>query len=698
MAEAGESHELLDLRDVARRVCERAGPLRLSGLRGAARAAVGARLVEAHGDRPVLFLAPSAKEGDALLEDLRTALGEVPPEEGGRVRAFPRHDTPPYDRFSPQPFVIAQRMDVLYRWLANQRAEPDPHMAESPAGREPAPVVVSTWSALAGRVPSRELVRARSVHLEVGQWIDRDALVETLLAAGYARMPIVEDRGELSVRGHILDLFPPQRALPLRIELLGDEVESIREFDPASQRSQGRLDYGVAPPARELLLDRGLLIERSDSIHQLAEAGKVEPRAVDQLMDSLLRGHLPPGVEALAPRLLPAHETVFDFLPSDTLVVLEGSGRERLLQHWEDALAHFEAAVEAGRVVAPPDELLLQPDVVEAALAARQPVTLERLGVETDLESYAVRAYAQDELRHELVRSRTREGALRPLVDRIEGWVARGLRVVATAPALSGAERLRTLLEEYGVHASLARDLAPLWHWSAPGCVEVRVAGLSAGFVLPLEGLAVVTEEEIFGPRERRRSRRSHREEFSFEALAQLAPGDLLVHAEHGIGIYRGLVELEVRGVVSEMLRIEYAGGDRLFLPVHRFNLVQRYVGADGQAPRVDRLGGKTWEKAKRGVRRQLRDMAGALLSVHAARELAPGHAFSPRDRYLEEFEAAFPYEETPDQLAAIEDVLGDLVQPRPMDRLVCGDVGYGKTEVAARAAFRVLMDGKQVA
>jgi transcription-repair coupling factor (superfamily II helicase) len=699
VAEASEQHDLLDLRDVARRVCARTGPLRLTGLRGAARAAVGARLVEAHGDRPILFLAATAKEADALLEDLRTALGELRPEEGGRVRAFPRHDTPAYDRFSPQPFVIAQRMDVLYRLLASVRAAPDPNMGESSAGREPAPVVVSTWSALAGPVPSRELVRARSVHLEVGQWIDRDALVETLLAAGYARMPLVEEPGELAVRGHILDIFPPQRALPLRVELLGDEVESIREFDAASQRSQGSLDYAVAPPARELLLDRSILIERSDGLRELAAAQGVGPRVVDQLMDALLRGHLPPGVESLAPRLLPSRETVFEFLPEDTLVAIDGAGgRERLLQHWDEALAHFEAAAEAGRVVAPPEELLLQPERVEAALEARTPVRLERLDLDSDDERYAVRAYGQDELRQALVRSRTREGALQPLVDSIRAWVERGQRVVLTAPALSGAERMRTLLEEYGVESRLARDPAPLWSWSAPGRVEVRVAGLSAGFVLPLEGIAVATEEEIFGRREKRRVQKSFREEFSLDALAQISTGDRLVHVEHGIGIYRGLVELEVRGVVSEMLRIEYAGGDRLFLPVHRFNLVQRYVGADGQAPRLDRLGGKTWEKAKSSVRRQLRDMANVLLSVHAARELAPGHAFSPRDRYLEEFEAAFPYEETPDQQSAIEDVLEDLRDGKPMDRLVCGDVGYGKTEVAARAAFRVVMDGKQVA
>jgi len=215
---------------------------------------------------------------------------------------------------------------------------------------------------------------------------------------------------------------------------------------------------------------------------------------------------------------------------------------------------------------------------------------------------------------------------------------------------------------------------------------------------LPVDELVVVTEEEIFGPRERRPRRAHWPEGAAVEALSQLSLGDYVVHAEHGIGIYRGLVELRLGGAQGEFLRLEYEGGDRLFVPVYRLNLIQRFAGSDGRVPRIDKLGGASWEKAKRTVRKSLRNMTQELLAVHAARELAPGYAFSPRDRHLEEFEATFPYEETQDQLAAIEDVLADLQQPKPSDRLVCGDVGYGKTEVAIRAAFRVAMDGKQVA
>ncbi|MGH0029141.1 MAG: transcription-repair coupling factor [Myxococcota bacterium] len=614
------------------------------------------------------------------------------------MRAFPRYDTQPYERFSPQPFLVAQRMDLLYRWLASPAPGPD-----VPVSSEPAPIAVAPWTALAPRVPTRGFVRGRAVHLEVGQTLDRDALVETLVSAGYARMPLVEERGELAVRCGILDLYPPQRELPVRVELLGDEVESIREFDPASQRSQQTLPYVVAPPPRELLVDRSGVIAASDALRERAREQGVPARDVDQLVDALLRGHLPPGVEALAPLLMRETETVLDFLPSDTLVVVDDpdAGRQRLLKYAEELFEHHELAVESGRLVARPDELALLPEELEQAVGARAPVLLDGLDVDEGdgLPRHAVRAPDQSELRRALTRARTGDHALRPLVERIEQWRADRFRIVLAAPSLSHVERLRTLLSEYAVEAVASDDPRPAWRWSGTGRVEVRAMPLSAGFTLPSEKLAVVTEEEIFGPREKTRRRtRQWPAGAAVEALGQLTPGDYLVHAEHGIGIYRGLVELELRGAIGEFLRLEYAEGARLFLPVHRLNLVQRYAGSDGHVPRIDKLGGLTWEKAKKKVKRSLRDMAEELLSVHAAREVAEGFAFSPRDRMFEEFEATFPYDETPDQLAAIEDSLADMQNGKPMDRIVCGDVGFGKTEVAVRAAFRAAMDGKQVA
>jgi len=657
--------------------------VRIQGLRGGARAVVLARLVEAHAGVPALVLTAGAKETDRLAEDLRAALGAG---GGGRVRPFPHPDAAPYDRFSPQPLVVAQRMEVLHRLAAPGEGEP--------------PVVVAPWSALAWRVPSREAVRAATLRIARGDRVDRDALVARLVAAGYARQSVVEERGEVAVRGGIVDVFPPQRALPLRIELFGDEVESLREFDPASQRSQAELASFVAPPPREILATRELVVERTPLIRARALAQGVPSRAVDALLDALLRGALPPGVEAMAPLLQPALESFLDFLPEDALVALDEpeTGRERLTRFAVEALEGFAAAKLGERLVCEPGELLVSADALAGAVEARHAVALERLEAGGPGEIHVVSGGAHDELAHRLREARGEAKPLRPLLRALAGWRDEGLAVALAAPTLSGAERLATLLGEYGVDAELARAPAPAWEWSAPGRVTVRVLGLSAGFVLRDEGLVALTEEELFGPREPRRRATSFREAAALDALAQIAPGDLLVHAEHGIGIYRGLVVLEVGRIREEMLRIEYADGDRLFVPAHRLNLVQRYVGGDGPLPELDKLGGVTWERTRAHVRRRVRDMAKELLAVHAARELQPGFAFPPRDRALEEFEAAFPYEETPDQAAAIEDVLADLARPRPMDRLVCGDVGYGKTEVAARAAHQVVMAGKQVA
>jgi transcription-repair coupling factor (superfamily II helicase) len=585
-------------------------------------------------------------------------------------------------------------MDVLYRWLACA----DPERRD-----EPTPIVVAPWTALVPRIPSREVVRGRTVHLEVGQTIDRDALVETLVAAGYTRMSLVEERGELAVRGGILDLFPPQAPNPIRVELLGDEVESIREFDASTQRSRETLSYAVAPPPRELLLSRSLTIERSAAIRELASAQRIPNRAVDELLDSLLRGHIPPGAEALAPLLQPGVESILDYLPDDTLVVIDDpeAGHERLVRYVSEAFENFDVAKQSERVVCPFAQLALAPEEIEQALLERRPILLERLDVadaDAPGERYSLRTRSHDSLRRELVKSRLADQALEPLVTSLARWCDAHWRVVLFASALSGAERLRHLLSEYGLDTRIVEQPGPVWRWSSPGRVEIRTGPLAEGFAMDLEKLAVLTEDEIFGPRERRRVRSAWPDGASLEGLAHLEKGDYLVHVEHGIGIYRGLAELDLGAASGEFLRLEYLDGDRLFVPVHRLNLIQRYGGSDGHAPRIDKLGGVSWARAKRSVKKQLRNMASELLSVHAARELASGWAFSGRDRHFEEFEAAFPFEETPDQHAAIEDVLADLQRPKPSDRIVCGDVGYGKTEIAIRAAFCAAMDGKQVA
>jgi len=665
---------------------------RLTGLRGASNRVVASHLIRAHGERVVVYVTPHSRAADAAIVALRGFLGERDGES--RIRSFPRHDTLPFDRFSPQPFLVSQRMEVLHRLHMAAKGDPD-NPQEAP------PIIVTPRSALSLRVPSREILLRSTHRISVADSLDRDVLVARLVGLGYQRMALVEEPGEVAVRGDIIDVFPPQLATPLRIELWGDEVDSIRSFDPASQRSQTKCSTALLPPPRELLFDRDGVIDRSQAIREEAAEQGVPAAEIDELIGSLLRGHVPPGAESLAPLIQPETESFFDYLPADALVILEepDEGEARFEQIFGEIESNHQAAT-GERLTVALDDLLLHPEAIGAALAEREPVKLERLDIvdaEGDMGRHAVDTQTQDELRRELTTTRSHDHALSPLVDRCQQWLSDRWRVVIACSSLSSAERLKSLLDEYDLEGQLATDPRPVWHWSLPGRLEFRVIEISEGFVWPQQALAVVTDEEIFGIRERRRSRTGWREGQRLDGIAQLAPGDFLVHHDHGIGIYRGLMELAAGGTSSELLAIEYLGGDKLFLPVDRLSRVQRYGAADGVKPRIDKLGGETWEKIKGKVKASLRNMAGELLSLHAARELAPGFAFGGRDVQMEEFEAAFAYEETPDQLAAIDDVLGDMQQGKPMDRLVCGDVGYGKTEVAIRAALRAALDGKQV-
>ena len=662
---------------------------RLTGLRGAAGRVAASHLIRAAEDAPVLYVTPHSRAADDAILALRGFLGER--EDESRIRAFPRHDTLPFDRFSPQPFLVSQRMEVLHRL----------DVAAGGESEEPPPIVVAPRSALSLRVPSRDLLRRSTERVSVGQELDRDELLARLIALGYQRMALVEEPGEVAVRGDILDVFPPQRATPVRIELWGDEVDSIRSFDPASQRSQAKSSTALLPPPRELIFDRDAVIERSEALRDEATSQSIPETEVDELVDGMLRGHVPPGAESLAPLLQPELETFFDHLPENTLVLIEEpeEGAARFEQVHSEVEANHAAAV-GERLTVPLDDLLLGPDAVAEALDARNPVSFERLDVLDERGEGGrelVDTRTQDELRRELATTRSHDKALQPLVDRANAWLADKWRLVIACASLSSADRLKTLLLDYDLEGQVATDPRPIWHWSLPGRLEFRVIEISEGFEWPGQALAVVTDEEIFGVRQKRRTRTGWREGQSLDGIAQLAPGDFLVHHDHGIGIYRGLHELNAGGRSNELLAIEYLGRDKLFLPVDRLSRVQRYGAADGVKPRIDKLGGETWEKTRGKVKASLRNMAGELLSLHAARELAPGFGFGGRDTALEEFEGGFGFEETPDQMAAIDDVIGDMQQAKPMDRLVCGDVGYGKTEVAIRAAFRSALDGKQV-
>jgi len=626
---------------------------------------------------------PSLGEAESWLGALRFFLGED--ERLGllerRVLWFPPWDTEPLSGVSPTDEVVAERLSALHQ--LNQAK---------------APIVVTTAEALLQKLPPRRSLLGSSRYWVEGEAVGFERAVESLAQAGYHRVSQVEDRGEFAVRGGIVDVFPAIVALPLRLQFDGDTLEAIRTFDAATQCSLGRLAEVLITPWREYALERWTdpAVRRWVEMRALdLEVGRAERLAALDRMES---GLVFPGSAFLLPLLHPALETLPDYCPDDLLVWIE---QPAAVEAAEEAFArslgeHVVAAAAARRLVPRAEELYLEP---AAARVGR--------GRFATIELDAIEMLAGEDARHGVVRIRTfvndlgvaaaggRETSIQPLVERIRAWERDGGRVVLVAHDRAQANRLKGLLAVHDVDAPI---LERKFNEIPPEVRRAILLGeLTTGFHLPSEGLAVATEEEIFGERRRRRGRPLDVGKF-LSSLAELRPEDTVVHIDHGIGRYKGLRHLTVADTEGDYLHLEYLGGDRLYVPVDRINVVEKYVGADGSPPALDKLGGTTWEKVKARTREAVLEMAHELIEIYATREVMEGHAFRLPEDYLREFEARFPFEETPDQERAIGDVLADLQKQRPMDRLVCGDVGFGKTEVALRAAFTVVMEGKQVA
>ena len=621
---------------------------------------------------------------DAHMARIEATLKFFAPET--EVLTFPAWDCLPYDRVGPHRDILARRIATLSR------------LAEDGACQTPR-VIVTTVNALLQRAPPASALAGRVLAAAPGTRLEQEALTGYFARNGYLRAETVGEPGEYALRGGIVDVFPPGEDQPLRLDFFGDELESIRRFDPLSQRSSGTTETLLLKPVNEVILEPES-IERFRAGY-LRAFGAV--RGADPLYEAVSAGRLHPGMEHWLPLFHEHLDTLFDYLPQAVAVTLDHQAEEARGARLETIADYYGARKDlegsgaaGGWVYKPlaPEALYLDAADWDSALASRAVGRISPFDAPEHLEQVFD---AQGRRGRDFAEARaSAETNLFDAVDvHIAAEQAAGRRVLVVGYSAGTRDRLGALLQEYGLP-----PLAPLETWIEAQALPAGTAGLTtleieSGFGAP--GLSIITEQDILGERIARPQRRRRRAEDFLTEVTALHAGDYVVHLEHGIGRYDGLVALDVHSAPHDCLKVLYQGGDRLFVPVENIEVLSRF-GSEETEVELDRLGGVNWQARKARVKRRLKNIADELIKVAAARAMQVAEALESPPGLYDEFAARFPYPETEDQERAIGDTLNDLAAGRPMDRLICGDVGFGKTEVALRAAFVAVMEGKQVA
>ena len=643
-----------------------------------------ARMAKIKAQAPIVVVVDSDESARQFADDVRF-FASTDDERELTIAILPSPGSSPYAEVASDSAAQLERVATLYRLAAGGRAMPDI-------------VVTSTLGLLRRTMPAGALA-ALGVTLRVGDELGgdgRDGLVARLIAGGFVRVPVVDDPGTLAVRGGVIDLFAPMTSRPIRLELFGDDIESMRNFDPTTQRTLGNVDEVVLHPVRETISTGGGDVRAR--IRAAADEFTYPSKATRKLISQLEGGERIVGLAGLLPAFHDELVAPSTYIHNDaTWVVVDPDAVLRAARdEWQEAAIRREAAIEAGALTWPIDAHYATVEEFTTTLAepARR-ITLPSLELTGHQGDAPLRLTIDtlSALRRDLERTRSHndDHQASPLLTAIRSWRRDGVRVVLAADSTTRRDRLVGLL-----------DANKLGH------VEVVSGSPSSGFYSAADLLAVVTSADVFGSRTG--DARPNRGKQGRAALrggvsdfSQLSVGDFVVHQRHGVGRYEGLVKLPLGETTApgahefDFLRLEYDGGT-LYLPVFRLGELERFVGEGGHAPKLDKLGGVTWEKTRAKANAQIRALAEELLQIYAQRASLPGFAFPAPDDSYRDFEARFPYAETPDQLAAIDAVSADMESGRAMDRVVCGDVGYGKTEVALRAIFKAIQGGKQAA
>ncbi|MCZ8523704.1 MULTISPECIES: transcription-repair coupling factor [Paenibacillus] len=636
----------------------------IAGLTGSSRQVMLASLFEEL-QQPLFVVTHNMFAAQKMFEDLAELL---PPE---KVMLFPAQELLAAEAAIASPEMLAQRIDALSRLAAGFRG-----------------LVVVPYAGMRRLLPDHASIASAQLTVSVGETVELDALVLRLVELGYERVERVERKGELSVRGGILDLFPLTSPHPYRIELFDVDVDSIRSFDVSDQRSIDKVQSLAIPPCREIIVDRKRLQSAAQHVHELLQEqiDKMSDRsAKDKLLEGigheieLLReGHAFQAMFKYVSILFPGRQTLLDYMPEDTILIVDEPARllETAKQLEKDEAEWMTNSLQDGKslpalVLSKPYETLLHkrpyPTVYMSLFLRQVPQTAPQ-----NIVTFMSRVM------------QSFHGQMNLLKSEMERWKKANANVIMLASGDERVERMKRVLADYDIEAP-----------------QIVSGTLQTGFELPGIHLVVITEGEMFTQKQRKARKVDKKIENAerIKNYQELKVGDYVVHVNHGIGKFVGIGTLEVGGIHKDYLHIMYAGGDKLSVPIDQIDQVQKYVGAEeGKEPKVYKLGGTDWNRVKSKARASVQDIADDLIKLYAERQATVGYAFNNDSNYQQEFEGMFPYEETTDQLRAIEEIKTDMEKPRPMDRLLCGDVGYGKTEVAIRAAFKAAIDGKQVA
>ncbi|MFA9408126.1 MAG: transcription-repair coupling factor [Candidatus Dadabacteria bacterium] len=605
--------------------------------------------------RPFLFLSPSRKKAESTANNLSFFLNETPPvlqkKEPGVGEAV----------YSSKSQSLKERNNWLYSAISGK------------------PVIAEIDALFESTVP-RESFESLVVKISKGDLLLREDLISRLRQTGYVQTDFVQGRGDISTRGSIIDIFSPGHIHPVRLEFIGDEVGSIREFGVEDQKSTEKIDHTTILPISTISMDQSSIQRAVTYLRNKAEEDGVPARSKHQVVEQIEKGERIPNMEWMVPAFYPKLSSIFDYLPPNTLII-EDEPEENInsIETFSDSVSEIESTLKKQLKIAPDiQELFLTQKIINTKIESFQNIVLRDL----EIDGNEGAAFSFNTAPISIAESNEGDSPIDTLSKKIDESKKEGYALILAFKTQNEEEKILDLLKGRGYEG-----------------IDSKIGNLSRGFKFERAKLEILTEEEIFGEKKNRASYKKGKNVPSafITSFSELKPGDYIIHVEFGIGVFRSLTKLNIGGTEGDYIQCEYAGGDKIYVPVDKLRLVQRYIG-DGKPHKIDRLGNLSWTTRVKKVRKAVESVAGELLELYARRKAEKGFQYSKRDETYREFELEFGYEETPDQEAAIEDVMQDMESSKPMDRLICGDVGFGKTEVALRAAFKAAMDGKQVA